>query len=163
MSSQSNVHPSIANLRAQGTSDHLPLLEDHHGHAHAEKPHGRLTNVQAAFLVGLGAVQIINVVASIYLRSAMGGAEPPHPIVFALYREVIAGAVLPHTSPPIALPAVARIQVLSEITLVPCRSGGMRAGRYCSVPQSIRINPNPRSVSFTQLRLPLSTGTYGER
>jgi hypothetical protein len=94
MSSQASLHASLATLRPSVTSEGLPLLEDHLRPSHARKRHG-ITHIQAAFIGGLAGVQITGVIASIYLRAAMAGSQPPHPVVFALYREVIAGALCP--------------------------------------------------------------------
>jgi hypothetical protein len=36
--------------------------------------------------------QVANVVGALYLKQAMQSSTPPHPVTFALYREVMAGA-----------------------------------------------------------------------
>jgi hypothetical protein len=48
-------------------------------------------HTQVFFVVALAATQVANVVGSVYLKASMAGRLPPHPVVFALYRELLAG------------------------------------------------------------------------
>jgi hypothetical protein len=52
----------------------------------------QLSRIQSLFVGALIATQVANVVASIYLKVAMASTSPPHPVVFALYREIFTGA-----------------------------------------------------------------------
>lgn len=45
------------------------------------------------YIVALVAIQVANVVGSLYLKVAMNSPSPPHPVTFALYRELMAGTV----------------------------------------------------------------------
>lgn len=49
----------------------------------------QLRNVYIAALI---VIQVAGVVGSLYLKVAMNSSQPPHPVTFALYRELLAGA-----------------------------------------------------------------------
>jgi hypothetical protein len=44
------------------------------------------------YILALVVSQVANVVGALYLKQAMQSSTPPHPVTFALYREVMAGA-----------------------------------------------------------------------
>eukprot|EP00892_Ulva_mutabilis_P009714 jgi/Ulvmu1/7114/UM034_0020.1 len=46
------------------------------------------------WMLALACTQVANVVGSLYLKLAMVTPTPPHPVVFALYREVLTGLAL---------------------------------------------------------------------
>lgn len=49
--------------------------------------------LREAYIVALVVIQVANVVGSLYLKMAMNSSSPPHPVTFALYRELMAGTV----------------------------------------------------------------------
>lgn len=62
------------------------------------KANAAMATPKYVWMFALLSTQVANVVGSLYLKLAMVTPTPPHPVVFALYREVLTGD-LPPPSP----------------------------------------------------------------
>lgn len=73
----------------------LEISKRRRGMKHAggsPKANAAMTTPKYVWMLALLGTQVANVVGSLYLKLAMVTPTPPHPVVFALYREVLTGA-----------------------------------------------------------------------
>ena len=90
--------------------------------------HGRAAaHTRIAFYVALATVQVANVGGSVYLKAAMANGHAPHSIVFALYRELLAGSMLLIAATALHRLAPRRADALAVAALGACLFGNQVA------------------------------------
>lgn len=80
-----------------------------------------------AFMCALTVVQVANVGGSVYLKAAMANGHAPHSIVFALYRELLAGSMLLIAATVLHQTALRRADALAVAALGACLFGNQVA------------------------------------